>query len=128
MLALGWVVAPALSAQVLSPAGILFENMRVFDGTADRSKMVRRYSPVVVLKMATANNAELLALSGPRSAPLWRRCRAARRGVRQFLRRCGFACTLCAASDGSFRPVGVVSYLIEWCSRTFATGMLSVRH
>jgi imidazolonepropionase-like amidohydrolase len=31
------------------------------------SKMVRWYSPAEVLKMATADNAELLALSGPRT-------------------------------------------------------------
>ena len=32
-----------------------------------RSKMVRWYTPAEALKMATADNAELLALSGPRS-------------------------------------------------------------
>jgi imidazolonepropionase-like amidohydrolase len=31
------------------------------------SKMVRWYTPAEALKMATADNAELLALSGPRS-------------------------------------------------------------
>jgi imidazolonepropionase-like amidohydrolase len=32
------------------------------------AKMVRWYTPAEVLRMATSNNAELLALSGPRSA------------------------------------------------------------
>ncbi|HEY9659333.1 MAG TPA: amidohydrolase family protein, partial [Allocoleopsis sp.] len=34
---------------------------------AQLAKMVRWYSPVEVLRMATSTNAELLALSGPRS-------------------------------------------------------------
>jgi len=50
----------------------------------------------------------------PRIAPLWRRFRAVPWTVRRILRRPGFACTLCAASDSSFRPVGVVILLIEW--------------
>jgi imidazolonepropionase-like amidohydrolase len=48
-------------------ADILFSPESAANQGAMLSKMVRWYAPAEVLKMATADNAELLALSGPRS-------------------------------------------------------------
>ena len=46
---------------------ILFEPKNLANQTMQLTKMVRWYTPAEVLKMATADNAELLALSGPRN-------------------------------------------------------------
>jgi len=46
---------------------ILFSASNLADQTKQLTKMVRWYTPAEVLKMATADNAELLALSGERS-------------------------------------------------------------
>jgi imidazolonepropionase-like amidohydrolase len=46
---------------------ILFEPKNLAGQSMQLTKMVRWYTPAEVLKMATAGNAELLALSGPRN-------------------------------------------------------------
>jgi imidazolonepropionase-like amidohydrolase len=46
---------------------ILFSASNLADQTKQLTKMVRWYTPAEVLKMATADNAQLLALSGERS-------------------------------------------------------------
>lgn len=46
---------------------ILFSAANFADQTKQLSKMVRWYAPAEILKMATADDAELLALSGERS-------------------------------------------------------------
>ena len=77
-LILGAFTAPAADAQAPQPAGVIFENVRIFNGASDTlfdaavaatqlANRVRWYAPAEVLKMATADNAELLALSGARS-------------------------------------------------------------
>ena len=45
----------------------LFDEKRARRQGAQLSKLVRWYTPAEILKMATADNAELLALSGPRN-------------------------------------------------------------
>ena len=45
----------------------LFDALRASRQGADLAKLTRWYGPAAILKMATADNAELLALSGPRS-------------------------------------------------------------
>src|SRR4051794_9922276 len=46
---------------------ILFIASNLADQTGQLTKMVKWYTPAEVLKMATADNAQLLALSGERS-------------------------------------------------------------
>ena len=77
-LVLGAVTPPPADAQAPQPAGVIFENVRIFNGVSDTlfdaavaatqlANRVRWYAPAEVLRMATADNAELLALSGARS-------------------------------------------------------------
>jgi hypothetical protein len=61
LLVLGCAARQAAQAQ--EPKAVICENVRVFNGTSDR---LSPPSHVLVVQMATANNAELLALSGLR--------------------------------------------------------------